>query len=120
MFDRSVNGKSRHPVPTISLRFFGALVLLALAVLGMEARADDGQSVSTSAAPSPALLQVARSPSSVGHHEDAASVSDLDTFYVARPQDEFQTVSQGVNFHLDISLVLLALTVLGTEARAND
>ncbi len=120
MYDRSVNGKSRHPVQTTSLPFFGALVLLALTVLGMEARADDGHSVSTSAAPSPALLQVARSPSSVGHHEGAASVSGLDTFYVARPQDEFQPGSQGLSFHLDLSLVLLALTVLRTEARADD
>jgi len=120
MFDRSFSGTSRQPVKTTSFPFFAALVLLALTVLGMEARADDGQSVPTTAAPSPALLQVARSPSSGGHHEDAASVSDLDTFYVVRPQDEFQPVSQGPSFHLDISLVLLALTVLGTEARADD
>jgi len=108
MFDRSVSQKSRHPVKATSLPFFAALVLLALTVLGMEARADDGQAVPTAASANLALLQMARSPSSVEHHEEAASVSGPSSFDLASPQDEFQDefqpVTQGLNLNLDISL----------------
>jgi hypothetical protein len=102
MFDQSFSWTPRHSEQATSLPLFGALVLLALTVLGMEARADDGQSVSTSAASSPALRQVARSPSSVTQHEEAGNVSGLATFDVARSQNDIQPVSQGLD--LDISL----------------
>ena len=102
MFDRSFSWTSRHSEQATSLPFFGALVLLALAVLGMEARAEDGRSVSSSAAPSVASLQVARAPSSVEEHQEVGSVAGLATFDVARPQDEVEPVSPGLN--LDISL----------------
>ena len=104
MFDRPFKGTARHSEQAASLLLFAALVLLALTVLGLEARADDGQSVSTTTAQSPASLQVARSPSSLGHHEDAANVSGLATIDVVRPQDEIQPASQGLNLNLDSSL----------------
>ncbi len=100
MFDRPFKGTARHSEQAASLLLFAALVLLALTVLGLEARADDGQSVSTTTAQSPASLQVARSPSSLGRHED----SGLATFDVLRPRDEIQPASQGLNLNLDSSL----------------
>lgn len=104
MFGRSFSWTPRHSQQAAGLLFFAALVLVALTVLGMEARADDGKSVSTSTAPSPAMLQVARSPSSAGHHEEAGNAAGPATFDMARPQDESQPVSQGLNLNLDMSL----------------
>ena len=104
MFDRSFKGTPRHSEQTAGLLYFAALVLLALTVLGMEARADDGPSVSTSAAPSHAMLQVALSPSSAGQHEETGKVAGPATFDMPRPQDESQPISQGLNLDLDMSL----------------
>ena len=104
MFYRSFSWTPRHSEQAAGLLFFAALVLVALTVLGMEARADEGQSVSSPTAPGPAMLQVARSPSSLGQHEEAGNVTGLATFNVAPPKDEFQPVSQGLNLNLDISL----------------
>ena len=104
MFDRSFSWAPRYSEQAASLPFFAALVLVALTVLAMEARADDGPSVSSAAAPSPAMLQVARSAPTVGQYEEADSVAGLATFGMAPPNDEFQPVSQGLNLDLDMSL----------------
>ncbi len=104
MFDRSFRGTPRHSGRAASLLFFAALVLLALTVLGIDARADDGQSVSTPAVPSPASLQVARSDSSMEHQAYTSGLSGPATFDEAGPHDETQPVSQGLNLNLDMSL----------------
>ena len=101
MFDRSFSWTLRHSVQANRLPFLGILILLALAVSGMEARADDDQSISTFSASSVALIQVARSPSSAAQHEEARNVSDLTKFDVASSQDGSQPVSQVLD--LDIS-----------------
>ncbi len=101
MFDRTLSWTPKHSAQVTGLPFLGVLVLLALTASGMEARADDEQSVSSLAAQPPATLQVARSPSSVEYQEETASVSYLTNFDAARPLDEMQPVSPGLN--LDIS-----------------
>ena len=83
------------------LPILGVLVLLALAVSGIEARADDGQPISTLSASSVALLQLARAPSSVAQQEEAGDVLGLAQDYVTIWQDGNQPTSQGLD--LDIS-----------------
>ncbi len=102
MLDRSFSWTLRHSVPATHLPFLGVLILLALAVSGMEARADDDQSISTLSASSVTLIQVARSPSSVAQYEDAGDVIGLAQDYVTILQDANQPISQGLD--LDISL----------------
>jgi hypothetical protein len=68
----------------------------------MEARAGDDQSISTFSASSVALIQVARSPSSVAQHEEAGNVLGLAQFGAPSSQDGIQPISQGLD--LDISL----------------
>ena len=101
MFDRSYSWTPRYSERATSLLSFGALVLLALAVLGMEARAEDGQSVASSTDPSPAMLQVARAPSSATHHEEAANVPGLAGFDAPSLQDEIQPLSHGLDLSLE-------------------
>ena len=102
MFDRSFRWTPRHSVQANRLAFLGILILLALAVSGMDARAGDDQSISTFSASSVALIQVARSPSPAAQHEEARNVSDLAKFDVASSQDGSQPVSQvldlGISF----------------------
>jgi len=104
MFNRSFGRTPRHSVQATHLPFLGILVLLALAVSGMEARADDGQLISTStlSASSAAALQVARAPSSVAVHEEAGDVIGLAQDDLVSFQVGSQTTSQGLD--LDISL----------------
>jgi len=102
MFDRSASWTLRHSVQANRLLFLGILVLLGLTVPGTEAHADDDRSISTSSASSGVLLQVARSPSSVTHHEQAANLSAPAIFDLTPSQDDIEPVSQGLN--LDISL----------------
>ncbi len=102
MFDRSFSWTPRHSVQATHLLFLGILILLALAVSGMEARAGDDQSISTFSASSVALIQVARSPSSVAQHEEAGKVSGLAQFDLASSQDGIQPISRGLD--LDIPL----------------
>jgi len=100
MFDRSFSWTLRHSAQATHLPILGVLILLALAVSGMEARAGDEQSISADSASSVALLQLARSPSSAAQHEEAGNVSGLAKFDAASSQDGSQPISQG----LDISL----------------
>ncbi len=102
MLNRSFSWTPRHSVQATRLPILGVLVLLALAVSGIEARADDGQPISTLSASSVALLQVARGPSSVAQHEEAGEVSGLAQDYVTIWQDGNQPLSQGLD--LDIPL----------------
>ncbi len=102
MLDRSFNWTLRHSAKANRLPFLGALILLALAVSGMEARAGDDQSISAISASSVASIQVARSPSSAAQYEEAGNVSDLAKLDMASWQDGSQPVSQGLD--LDISL----------------
>ncbi len=102
MFDRSFSWTLRHSVQATHLPFLGILILLALAVSGMEARAGDDQSISTFSASSVALIQVARSPSSVTQHEEAGDVLGLAQDDVASWWDGSQPISQSLD--LDISL----------------
>jgi len=101
MLDRSFSWTPRHLQQATSLPFFVALVFLALTVLGMEARAEGEPPVWTSSAPSEALLQVARSPSSAIQYEEASKAPGLAGFDAASLPDENQPVSPGLN--LDIS-----------------
>jgi hypothetical protein len=68
----------------------------------MEARAGDDQSISAISASSVALIQVARSPSSVAQHEEAGDVLGLAQDDVASWWDGSQPISQSLD--LDISL----------------
>jgi len=101
MFNRSFSWTPRHSVQATRLPILGVLVLLALAVSGIEARADDGQPISTLSASSVALLQVARAPSSVAQQEEAGDVLGLAQDYVTIRQDGNQPTSQSLD--LDIS-----------------
>ncbi len=116
MFDRPFKGTPRHSDQAAALPFFAALVFLALTILGLEARADDGQSVSAPTASSPALLQMARSASSVEQYEEAGTFADQANFDAVRPRDEIEPVSQGLNLDLEISLEGIA----GLQATAED
>ncbi len=102
MFDRSFSWTLRHSVQATRLPFLGILILLALAVSGMEARAGDDQSISAISASSVALIQVARSPSSVAQHEEAGNVLGLAQFDLASSQDGIQPISRVLD--LDIPL----------------
>jgi hypothetical protein len=102
MFDRSFSWTLRHSVQATHLPFLGILILLALVVSGLEARAGDDQSISAISASSGALLQVARSPSSVAQHGEAGDVLGLAQDDVASWWDGSQPISQSLD--LDISL----------------
>ena len=102
MLDRSFNWTLRHSAKANRLPFLGVLILLALAVSGMEARAGDDQSISAISASSVASIQVARSSSSAAQYEEAGNVSDLAKFDVTSSQDGSQPAFQGLD--LDISL----------------
>jgi hypothetical protein len=71
----------------------------------MEARADDNQSISTFSASSGALIQVARSPSSVAQHEEAGNVSGLTQFDLASSQDGVQPISQGLDLNISLEQI---------------
>ncbi len=105
MFDRSFSWTLRHSVPANCLPFFGVLILLALTVSGMEARADDDLSISTLSGSSVALLLVARSPSSVAQHEEGGNVLGLAKFDVTSPQDGIQPVSQGLDLGISLEQI---------------
>ena len=105
MFDRSFSWTLRHSAQAAHLPFFGILILLALAVSGMEARAGDEQSISAVSASSVALLQVARSPSSAAQQEEVGNVSDLAKFDVASPQDGSQPISQGLDLNISLEQI---------------
>ena len=105
MFDRSFSWTLRHSVQANRLPFLGILILLALAVSGMEARAGDDQSISAISASSVALIQVARSPSSVAQHEEAGNVSGLTQFDLASSQDGVQPISQGLDLNISLEQI---------------
>ncbi len=102
MFDRSFSWTLRHSAQATHLPILGVLILLALAVSGMEAHAGDDRSISAISASSVASIQVARSPSPAAQHEEARNVSDLAKFDAASSQDGSQPVSQvldlGISF----------------------
>lgn len=102
MFDRSFSWTLRQSVQANRFSYLGILILLALAVSGKEARADDDQSISTLPASSAALLEVARSPSSLAQYEEVGNVLHLAKFDVASPQGEIQPVPRGLDLHISL------------------
>ncbi len=101
MFDRSDSWAPRHLQLATGLPFFAALVFLAQMVLGPEARAEGDPPVSMSSAPSEALLQVARTPSSAMQYEEASKDPGLAGFDAPSLPDDIQPVAPHLN--LDIS-----------------
>lgn len=101
MFDRSDSWAPRHSQLATGLPFFAALVFLALMVLGLEARAEGEPPVSMSSAPSEALLQVARTPSSAMQYEEASKAPGLVGFDAPSLPGDIQPAPPHLN--LDIS-----------------
>jgi hypothetical protein len=75
----------------------GVLVLLLIAVSGMEAGADEGQAISTGSASNVASLQVARVPSSDAEAKEAGDVFGPAQVYAASWQGEYQAGSQSLD-----------------------
>ncbi len=105
MFNRSFSWTPRHSVRATRLAILGIFVLLALAASGIEARADDGQPISTLSASSVPLLQVARAPSSVAQHEEAGDVLGLAQDYVTIWQDGNQPTSQSLDLYISFEQI---------------
>ena len=105
MFERSFSWAPWHSERLAGLGFFAALVLLALTVLGFEARADDAeQSLSTSADSSPALHQVARLHPATAKYQDVAIAPGFAGFDAPSLKHDTQPLSQGLDLSLDFSL----------------
>ncbi len=77
--------------------YLGVLVLLLIAVSGMEAGADEGQAISTGSASNVTLLQVARVPSSDAEAKEAGDVFGRAQDYAASWQGEYQAGSQSLD-----------------------
>ena len=75
----------------------GVLVLLLIAVSGMEAGADEGQAISTGSTSNVASLQVARVPSSDAEAKEAGDVFGPAQDYVASWRDGNQLTSQSLD-----------------------
>ena len=77
----------------------GVLVLLLIAVSGMEASADDGQAISTVSTSSVASLQVARATPPVAQNKEADDVLGLSQDYVASWQNGNQFNSESFDLN---------------------
>ena len=89
------------------LFYLGCLILLAVAVSGMEVRADDGRliSASTLSASSPAALQVARTPSSVAVDEETSDVRGLAQDSLVSFQVGTQTTARRLDLNVPLEQV---------------
>ena len=107
MCDRCFTRSPGHAEQATHFFFLGCLILLAVAVSGMEARADDSQliSTSTSSASSPAVLLAARTPSSVTVDEKTSDVRGLAQDSLVSLQVGTQTTSQGLDLNISLEQV---------------
>lgn len=122
MCDRCFHKSLDHAEQAADLFLLGCLIVLAVAVSGMGARADDRQLIPTSAlsASDPGMLQVARTPSPVAVDEETSDAGGLAQDSLISFQVGTQITAQRLDLNVSLKQAAAPNSLVDESARNAD